>query len=97
MTAVLDTHKEGDTISVTVLRYKNTNAIISILNSAYNNYYGGNSGYGYGSGYGNSYGGFFGGNGGYNTNSSLDYDTVTVDVTLKVLASTTEADTTDAD
>ena len=97
LTAVLDTHKEGDTISVTVLRYKNTNAIISILNSAYNNYYGGNSGYGYGSGYGNSYGGFFGGNGGYNTNSSLDYDTVTVDVTLKVLASTTEADTTDAD
>ena len=64
MTAVLDTHEEGDTISVTVLRYKNTNAIISILNSAYNNYYGGNSGYGYGSGYGNSYGGGYG-NGSY--------------------------------
>ena len=92
LTAILDTHEEGDTISVTVLRYKNTNAIISILNSAYNNYYGSsNSGYGYG------FGNYFGGNGGYNNTSSLDYDTVTVNVTLKVLSSTTESDTTTAD
>lgn len=97
LTAILDTHEEGDTVTVTVLRYKNTNAILNILNnvyssssssSDYSNGYGYNYGYGYG--YGNSYGNSY-------NYSSLEYETVTVDVTLKVMGASEISNTTDAD
>ena len=75
LTAVLDSHEEGDTISVKVLRYDNTNAIISLLNSlSYGNTYG-SSIYGYGFG------------GGYSSSTKLTYQELTFDVTLKVMGS----------
>lgn len=72
LTAVLDAHEEGDTVSVKVLRYDNTNAIISLLNSL---------SYGYGSS--SIFGGYYGG--GYNASTRLTYQELTFDVTLKVL------------
>ena len=81
LTAVLDSHKEGDTVKVTVLRYDNTNAIISLLNSL-------SYGYNYGGSRFGGFGGFggYGGNGGYNTSNRLTYQEMTFDVTLKVLS-----------
>ena len=73
LTAVLDSHKEGDTITVKVLRYDNTNAIISLLNSL-----------SYGSTYGNIYGSSIYG-GGYSSSTKLTYQELTFDVTLKVM------------
>lgn len=75
LTAVLDSHKEGDTITVKVLRYDNTNAIISLLNSL-----------SYGSTYGNIYGSSIYG-GGYSSSTKLTYQELTFDVTLKVMGS----------
>ena len=75
LTAVLDSHEEGDTISVKVLRYDNTNAIISLLNSL-----------SYGSTYGNIYGSSIYG-GGYSSSTKLTYQELTFDVTLKVMGS----------
>ena len=75
LTAVLDSHEEGDTITVKVLRYDNTNAIISLLNSL-----------SYGSTYGNIYGSSIYG-GGYSSSTKLTYQELTFDVTLKVMGS----------
>lgn len=82
LTAVLDSHKEGDTVKVKALRYDNTNAIIALLNSlSYGYNYGGSSIYG---GFGNGFGGGYG-NGGYNASNRLTYQELTFDVTLKVM------------
>ena len=64
-----------------MLRYDNTNAIISLLNSL-------SYGYNYGGSRFGGFGGFggYGGNGGYNTSNRLTYQEMTFDVTLKVLS-----------
>lgn len=75
LTALMDTMSEGDTVSVTVLRYDNTNTLLALLNSLGYNLY--------------SSGGMSGYYGGYNTSSRLTYEELTFDVTLEILSAET--------
>lgn len=83
LTALLDTCNEGDTVSVTVLRYDNTNTLLALLNSLGYNIYSNNSGSNYYGGYGSS--------------SRLTYEEITMDVTLEILSSATTESTDTAD
>ena len=91
LTSELDKHAEGDTVTLTVVRY---NGIEEFLNyygysssssssndSSYGNYYGGY--------YGNyPYGGYYGGRGNNNSSNytgSMTYETLEIEVTLEVL------------
>ena len=91
LTSELDKHAEGDTVTLTVVRY---NGIEEFLNyygyssgasssndSSYGNYYGGY--------FGNyPYGGYYGGRGNNNSSNytgSMTYETLEIEVTLEVL------------
>ncbi|MDL2206786.1 trypsin-like peptidase domain-containing protein [Eubacteriales bacterium OttesenSCG-928-N13] len=94
----LDNHKEGDTVEITAIRYKNTQSLMAAdttQQSSDSSTDGSNGSYGYqdpfGGYFGNNpfgdyYGGYGGGNSNANTRMSLGgYDEVKMQVTLKIL------------
>lgn len=91
LTAQLDQHEAGDTVTLTVVRYANVNALSGAAytqeddsssdQSPYYPYYP----YPFGRGYGYGYGYGYGNENNYNAAVSNSFETLSIDVTLEVL------------
>lgn len=81
LTTELDQHKDGDTVTISVVRYSDPTRVYNIASL----FAGSNTNSGYGYGYGSQYGNSIFGRG-YSGSGSNSFETIEIDVTLKVPA-----------